>query len=227
MGTVRIPTGNHTMKLYIAKATCSLAVQIVLNELGTHQDTELVHYDVFGKSTSNGDDFAEINPLGYVPVLRIDNDGQDLLAETVVIASYLADQHPESGLVPARGTLERVQMEALLNFTATEIAQKHIPLMRKLLTQEGSTWTRDKLVSAYTRLDRMLSDGRSWLTGEQFTVLDAYVWATFWHERSGAEIGHLGNLMAYKSRIEARPSVVKALADEAALVAAHEASLAA
>jgi glutathione S-transferase len=207
------------MKLYIAKATCSLAVQIVLNELGIHQDAELIHYDVFGKSTSNGDDFAEINPLGYVPVLQIDNADQDLLAETVVIASYLADQHPESGLVPAPGTLARVKMDAMLNFTATEIAQKHIPLMRKLLTEEGAAWTRNKLVMAYTRLDRMLADSRPWLTGEQFSVLDAYVWATFWHERSGADISHLKHLMAYKARIEARPSVIKALEDEAALVA--------
>ncbi|OZI18761.1 glutathione S-transferase [Bordetella genomosp. 9] len=215
------------MKLYIAKATCSLAVQIVLNELGIHQEAELIHYDVFNKSTSSGDDYAQVNPLGYVPVLQLDNAGRDLLAETVVIASYLADQHPESGLVPARGTLERVRMEALLNFTATEIAQKHIPLMRKLLTEDGVAWTRNKLVLAYTRLDNMLADGRSWLTGDRFTVLDAYVWATFWHERSGVAIGHLKNLMAYKARIEDRRSVIKALADEAALVARHQARAAA
>lgn len=73
----------------------------------------------------------------------------------------------------------------------------------------------------------MLADGRSYLTGEQFTVLDPYVWATFWHERSGVRIDHLESLMAYKSRIEARPSVIKALADEAALVARHESRLAA
>ncbi|WP_427185360.1 glutathione S-transferase N-terminal domain-containing protein [Bordetella bronchialis] len=214
------------MKLYIAKATCSLAVQIVLNELGM-DNTELVHYDVFGKSTSNGEDFAQVNPLGYVPVLRLDDGVQELLAETVVIGSYLADLHPRSGLIPAHGTLERVRVDALLNFVATEIAQKHIPLMRKLLTEEGSSWTRAKLVAAYARLDRMLQDGRPWLTGERFTVLDAYVWATFWHERSGVDIGHLEHLMAYKSRIEARPSVIKALADEAALVLAHETRLAA
>lgn len=214
------------MKLYIAKATCSLAVQIVLNELG-NKTAELIHYDVFGKSTSNGDNFAEVNPLGYVPVLKLDNEEEDLVAETAIIASYLADQHPESGLIPARGTLARVKADQLLNFTGTEIAQKHIPLMRKLMTEEGTAWTRNKLVSAYAVLDQMLADGRSYLTGEQFTVVDAYVWATFWQERSGAEIGHLKNLMAYKARIETRPSVIQALADEAAVVARHEELLAA
>jgi glutathione S-transferase len=205
------------MKLYIANATCSLAVQVVLNELG--MNAELIHFDVFGKSTSNGDNFAEVNPLGYVPVLAANDE---MLTETVVIATHLADQRPESGLIPQRGSIERVKHEQLLTFTATEIAQKHIPLMRKLLTEDGTAWTRNKLVTAYTTLDQRLADGRPYLTGNQFTVADAYVWATFWHERSGAEIGHLEHLMAFKARIEARPSVIKALADEAEVVAAHE-----
>ncbi|WP_420998405.1 glutathione S-transferase N-terminal domain-containing protein [Cupriavidus sp. 30B13] len=209
------------MKLYIAQSTCSLAVQIIANEIGLNP--ELVHYDVFGKSTSNGDNFAEVNPLGYVPVLVLDNEHQDLLTETTIIASYLADQHPETGLIPAHGTLERVKLDQLLTFIATEIAQKHIPLMRKLQTEDGAAWTRNKLVVAYTMLDERLADGRSYLTGEQFTVADAYVWATMWHERSGAQIGHLKNLMAYIARINARPSAIKAIQDEIDMVNIHEA----
>ncbi|MDB5982163.1 MAG: Glutathione S-transferase [Pseudomonas sp.] len=208
-------------KLYIANQTCSQTAQIIANELGLNP--ELIHYNVFDKSTSNDDNFAEINPLGYVPVLVLDNEQQDLLSETIVISSYLADQQPESGLTPARGTLERVKFDQLLTFLATEIAQKHIPLMRQLLTEEGTQWTRNKLVSAYVVLDERLADGRAYLTGEQFTVADAYVFGTWWHERSGAQIGHLKNLMAYKARIDARASVQKALKDEAEIVALHEA----
>ena len=40
------------MKLYIAKATCSLAVQLVANELGLAP--ELVHFDVFGNGAPLG-----------------------------------------------------------------------------------------------------------------------------------------------------------------------------
>ncbi|HEY4352816.1 MAG TPA: glutathione S-transferase C-terminal domain-containing protein [Paraburkholderia sp.] len=218
------------MKLYIAQATCSLAVQAVLNELGL--DAELIHYDVFGKSTTDNGNFVDVNELGYVPVLVLDNAHpgartDEKLTETIVISSYLADRHPESGLIPAHGTIERVRIDQLLTFVATEIAQKHIPLMRKLLTEEGTAWTRAKLVNAYARLDAQLADGRTYLTGDQFTVADAYVWATMWHERSGAQIGHLKNLMAYISRIEARASVKKALKDEAELVARHKQLLAA
>jgi glutathione S-transferase len=213
------------MKLYIANQTCSQAVQIIANELGL--SPELVHFNVFDKTTSNNDNFAEINPLGYVPVLALDNASSDLLSETIVVTSYLADQHPEASLIPSPGTLERVKMEQLLTFVATEIAQKHIPLMRKLMSEEGTAWTRNKLVTAYAALDARLADGREWLTGAQFTVADAYVFATMWQERSGAQIGHLGKLMAWKARMDARPSVVKALKDEAGIVAFHAARAAA
>lgn len=208
------------MKLFIADKTCSEAVQLIANELGL--DLELVHFDVFGKSTSTGEDFAKVNPLQYVPALQLDNAEQDVLTETIVITSYLADLHPEAGLVPLQGSLDRVKFNQLLTFIATEIAQKHIPLMRKLLTEEGTAWTRAKLVNAYSVLNNRLADGRAYLTGDQFTVADAYVWATMWHERSGAEIGHLEHLMAYKARIDARDAAKKALKDQAEVVAYHE-----
>lgn len=208
-------------KLYIADQTCSQAVQIIANEIGLAP--ELIHYNVFDKTTSNGDSFADVNPLGYVPVLALENDDQDKITETIVIISYLADQHPESGLIPAHGTLARVKIDQFLTVTATEIAQKHIPLMRKLLSEEGAQWTRSKLVTAYSTLDARLADGRTYLTGDHFSVADAYVWATLWHERSGTEIGHLENFKAWKTRVDARPSVKKALKDEAELVAIHKA----
>lgn len=213
------------MKLYIAQATCSLAVQAVANELGL--SPELVHYDVFGKTTSDNADFAEVNPLAYVPVLELDDADKERITETIVISSFLADRHPESGLIPPRGTMERVRMDQLLTFIATEIAQKHIPLMRRLMTEEGIAFTSRKLLTAYAALDARLGDGRPYLTGEQFTVADAYVWATMWHERSGVKLDHLKNLMAYVARVEARPSAQKALKDEAELVSVHKARLAA
>lgn len=213
------------MKLYIAQATCSLAAQLIANELGL--SPELIHFDVIGRTTSTGQSFTDVNPLAYVPVLELDNGASDRLTETIVVTSYLADQHPGSGLVPPAGTLERAKFDQLLVFLATEIAQKHIPLMRKLLTEEGAEWTRNKLVKAYAELDRRLADGRTYLTGESFTVADAYVWATMWHERSGVKIDHLKNLMAYVARIEARPTAQKALRDEAELVALHRARAAA
>jgi glutathione S-transferase len=212
------------MKLYIAQATCSLAAQAIANEIGL--TPELVHFDVFGKSTTDGTTFSDVNSLLYVPALVLDGE-KEALTETITITSYLADQHPETNLIPKHGTIERARMDQLLTFIATEIAQKHIPLMRKLMTPEGIEFHTNKLLTAYGVLDKQLSDGRSYLTGEQFTVADAYVWATLWHERSGVNLDHLKNLAAFIARIEARPSAQKALKDEAELVALHKEQLAA
>jgi glutathione S-transferase len=207
------------MKLYIASQTCSLAAQVIANELGL--SPELIHFNVFDRTTTSHEAFIDVNPLEYVPVLILDNEQKDRISETAVIVSYLADQHPEAGLIPARGTLDRVKVDQLLTFTATEIAQKHVPLMRNLLTEQGAAWTRDKLVRAYTVIDHRLADGRPCLTGDAFTVTDAYLWATMWHERSGTKVDHLKHLMAHRARVDARPSVRKALKDEADIVARH------
>ncbi|OAQ65338.1 hypothetical protein VFPPC_06454 [Pochonia chlamydosporia 170] len=210
------------MKLYIAYDTCSRAAQLVANELAL--EPELVHFDVFGKTTSNGEDFAAVNPLLYVPALKLDKD-DGVISETIIIASFLADQYPEAGLIPLPGTLDRVKMDQFLVFVATEIAQKHIPLMRKLMTEQGIEFNSRKLLMAYGRLDDRLADGRPYLFGEKLTVADAYVWATLWNSRSGVNIDHLKNLAAWKDRIDARPSATKAIREEAEIVAFHKAQM--
>ncbi|PTB75282.1 glutathione S-transferase, partial [Trichoderma longibrachiatum ATCC 18648] len=210
--------------LYIAHDTCSRATQLIANELNL--DLELVHFDVFDKSTSNGDDFAAVNPLLYVPCLKLDNEHQDVISEIIVICSYFADQHPNAGLIPAAGSLERVKYDQVLVQLATEVAQKHIPLMRKLMTPEGVEFHSNKLKKAYKLLDDRLA-ANPYLFGENLTVADAYVWATLWNSRSGVDISHLKNIAAWKQRLEARPAAIKTLRDEAEIVALHKAKIAA
>jgi glutathione S-transferase len=41
--------------------------------------------------------------VSTVPVLELDNDASDRLTETIVVTSYLADQHPEARLIPPGG----------------------------------------------------------------------------------------------------------------------------
>ena len=91
------------MKLYYSPGACSMAPHIVAREAG--HAFELVKVDIPNKKTAAGDDFWKINTKGYVPALQLD-DGQ-VLTEVGVICQYLADQKPESGLVPRFGTMER------------------------------------------------------------------------------------------------------------------------
>lgn len=235
------------MKLYIGSDTCARAAQLVANELGVKH--ELVFVDVFSKSTSNGEDFSAVNPLLYVPILRLDNGDHDIISETIIISSYLADQYPKSGMLPPPGTLERVKADQFLVQLTTEIAQKHIPLILKLMTEQGiylSILTpinhtslvvhklilekgiqvnTNRLLKAYKLLDDRLADKRSYLFGETFTVADAYVWGTFWTNRSDVNVSHLENLAAWKARVDARPAAIKTLKEEAEMMTVYRAQI--
>jgi glutathione S-transferase len=197
--------------LYTTKGTGALAVQIVANEISASLD--LVHYDTGTRLLSNGEDFKKVNPLSYVPVLVAD-DLLHPLTETPAILSYLADQYPESEILPTLGTPARREAERLMMFNSAEIAQKQIPMMRKLLTEAGYTFHYNKVFTAYQMLDAMLAqENRPFLMGEKFTAVDAFVWATMWVHLSGINISSLTYLSEYKARIERRPSVLKAQQD--------------
>ena len=55
------------MKLYYSKGACSLAVRIVIHEIGLQAD--YVAVDLKTKQTESGEDFLKINPKGAVPVI--------------------------------------------------------------------------------------------------------------------------------------------------------------
>jgi glutathione S-transferase len=199
------------LTLYTTKGTGSLAVQIVANEMNA--ELNIIHYDTGTRTLSNGENITDVNPLSYVPVLVAD-DAPFPLTETPSILSYLADKFPSSKMLPPLGTAARREAERLMIFNSAEIAQKQIPMMRKLLTKEGTTFHYNKVFTAYQILDAMLAqDGRTYLMGERFTAVDAFVWSTMWVDLSGVDISTLSHLVAYRDRINTRPSVLKAQAD--------------
>jgi glutathione S-transferase len=105
------------MELYFTAGTCSLAPYIALREAGLTFDLEQV--DLAAKKTKNGEDYAKVNPKGYVPALQLD-DGQ-ILTEASVVVQYIADQKPEANLMPRPGSLERYRVQEWLNFISAEL----------------------------------------------------------------------------------------------------------
>lgn len=84
------------LKIYAIPGACSLAPSIALRELRVPFDSILV--DPTTKQCSDGEDYWQVNPLGYVPSLRLE-DGR-LLTETSTILDYLSERHgglPKAG----------------------------------------------------------------------------------------------------------------------------------
>ncbi|MBU0858787.1 MAG: glutathione S-transferase family protein [Alphaproteobacteria bacterium] len=85
--------------LYYSPGACSLAVHVVLNELG-------VKFEAVKKSTKDGSlktpEFLKINPRGQVPVLVVDDTP---IREGAAMITYLLDTH-KSPMLPSAG-LER------------------------------------------------------------------------------------------------------------------------
>ena len=199
------------MKLYYAPGACSLAPHIILREAGESVSLEKV--DLRQKKTETGADFLAINPKGYVPVLQLD-DGE-MLTEGVVIQQYIADRSPDARLAPPRDTRERLRLEELLVFIATELHKPSIPLLAPTTPDDAKPAFRETIGERYDVIEAMLGDGRPYLTGEGFTIADAYLYViSTWSKSAGIDLARWRAVSAFASRVAGRPAVREARAAE-------------
>lgn len=84
------------MKLYLASGACSLAPQVVLQELVVPYKLARVGYKT--KRTSNGQDFFAVDLRGAMDALQL-NDGE-VATEAWAILQCLADLKPDAKLGP-------------------------------------------------------------------------------------------------------------------------------
>lgn len=195
------------MKLYYAPGACSLASHIALQEAG--KPFEIDRLNVPTKTTADGNDFMQINPKGYVPTLKLD-DGS-ILTEGAVILQYIADQNPNSGLAPKRGTMERYRLQEWLNFIATEIHKSFGPLFNKTGPEESKSNARNLLTKRLTYVETQLA-GKPYLMGDTFTVADAYLFVVLsWSGHAGFDLSPFQKIKEYIDRIAQRPSVRAAM----------------
>jgi len=199
------------MKLYFAPMTCSLSPHIVLRELGL--SFEMIRVNNQTKRTADGRDFREINPKGYVAALQLDNG--EVLTEGPAILQFLADQFPGNDLAPAAGTWDRTRLQEHLNFISSEIHGASAPLFSAEIAQSVKAIFRHKLYKRLDYLEQTLT-GQDYLMNT-FGVADAYLFTVLtWLPTFNIDICEWPTLAAYMQRIGARPSVLAAIAAEAA-----------
>jgi len=199
------------MKLYYRPGTCSMAPHIILYEAGYAFEADKV--DKATQRTASGEDFSQVNPKGYVPALRLDNG--EVLTEGVVILQYLADQKPETALAPRAGTMERYRLMEWLNYVATEIHKTFSPLFRPTITPELREAQISLLAKRLELVERQLGD-KSYLMGETFTIVDAYLLTVLnWCQSLKIDLSPWPKIRDYLTRIDNRPSVQAAKKAEA------------
>lgn len=198
------------MKLYYSPGACSLSPHIALREAGLA--FEAVKAPTKTHQLEDGTDYYTINPLGYVPLLELDDGTR--LRENPAILQYIADQVPIKNLAPANGTLPRYRLQEWLTFIGMELHRSFTPLFNPNMPDDGKKIYRDRLAGRYQWLNGQL-EGREFLMGEHFSVADAYLFVvTRWAKPLQLDLSPHGHVAAYMERIAARPAVQEALKAE-------------
>ncbi|PJG59164.1 glutathione transferase GstA [Aeromonas cavernicola] len=202
------------MKLYYSPGACSLSTHIALLEAG--MTAELVQVDVRGhKLVKDGSDFYAITPLGYVPILELDDGTR--LSEGVAIVQYIADQVPEKNLAPANGTLARYQLQSWLNFITTELHKGFGPLFKPTTPEVYKPVATEALLNRLAFMDAHLAK-QQYVASNEFSVADAYLFTVLgWAPHVGIDLSPFAHLQAFQGRVAARPAVQAALKAEGLL----------
>jgi len=197
------------MKLYISPGACSLSPHIVLREAGFHFTTEKVDLKT---GTYAGGDYKKINPKGYVPALELDNG--EILTEGSAIVQYLGDKKPDSGLLPAVGTMERARCVEWLTFIAAELHKGFGPLWNPASTDAEKSRAIDTLGKRIGFVDDALK-GKDYLLGSKFSVADAYLFTVLsWASHVKMDTKRWSYVHAFLERVAKRPKVQEAMKAE-------------
>lgn len=199
------------LTLYYSPGACSLAAHIVLEESG--EKYELQRVDLT-KGEQRTDAYLEINPLGRVPALRLDNG--EPLAENTAILPYLGKRF---GLWPSDALTEAKAL-SIIGFIAASVHPAYAHMRRpERYASDAAAFptimeTGRKTFQGYLeQIDRMLA-GRDWLL-ERYSVLDPYALVFYsWAVRFELPVTQLVNYTAFRDRMLARPAVKRVVDDE-------------
>lgn len=198
------------MKLVYAPGACSLAVHILLLELGFPHTLQKV-------DLANKTQVKKINPKGYVPIL-IMNDGRQM-TEAAPILQYLAELRPHSHLLPVAGSEDHFRTLEWLTFISTEIHKGVAPLfkLKGLLDSEAHNKVVKSVHEKLKIIEEHLGENDFFVT-RLHTIADIYAFAIFGIiEHAGISLEGYPHIQDFRQRMEQFPAVKEALAEEASV----------
>ncbi|MFY8048810.1 MAG: glutathione S-transferase family protein [Erythrobacter sp.] len=166
------------------------------------------------------ENFKAINPMNKVPALVHHHGGHDhVVTECAAINHYLAETHPEAGLLP--DSHERAAYFRWLFFAAGPLEQAVMVRSLGWEVPEGKNAT-----AGFGSLELALDVIGGWLAmndfaaGQRFTMADTYVASQFiWGLRFGW-VPETPVFKAYVERCTNRPKYREALKVDAAIIRA-------
>jgi glutathione S-transferase len=201
---------SRKVTLFHAPNTRSTGVLTLLTELGADYDLHVLN---FKKAEQQDPAYLALNPMGKVPAVK---HGDALVTEQVAVFLYLADLYPEAGLTPAIGDPLRGPYLRWMAFYGScfEPALVDRALKREPAPRSTSPYgDYDTVIKAVTD---QLAPG-PWLLGERFTAADG-LWGTALTWTSSFKlVPPVPVIQAYIDRWNARPSVGRVNARDAAL----------
>ncbi|MCX8999849.1 glutathione binding-like protein [Rhizobiaceae bacterium BDR2-2] len=212
-------------RLYHSPGACSLAVHIVLEEIGLPYEAEI-------RSAKNGEgtttpDYLALNPKGRVPALSgvpgSAGGAANLLTEAPAILFFLAASHPDCRLMPAdpAGRARCLEWMNWLSGTLHGMGYGQLWRPQRVVTDTAlydavKSAGLEIINAAHDHIEHVLSDGRDWAVPGQYTIVDAYLVVFWlWGGRIGLDMETAWPLWARLMRtVLARPAVREALAQE-------------
>ena len=208
------------MELFFSPLACSMSARVALAEAGAA--ATFLEVDPASKRLlATGEDYRAINPLGYVPALRLD-DGT-VLTENSAVLQYIAEEYPQAQLAPPDSDhIGRAKLRQWLSFISAELHKGLMtPLLGDKTPPEVKAWTVKKYAPRLAYLDEKLQ-GREFLL-DRFSVADGYLMTVLNWTRATPQIdlSAYPNVKAYLDRMRQRPTVAAALGLELPLFRAE------
>lgn len=201
------------MQLYYSPGACSLASHIVLRETGA--DFSLKKVNTATHRLEDGSDFYALTPKGQVPLLEVGDGAR--ISEGPIVMQYIADVMDAPALLPRVGSLARIRVLEWCNHLTSEIHKSFTPIFHGYVDAAATDTLKQLLKKKLAFLDSQL-EGKSFLTGDSFTIADAYLFVLLnWTKPIKLDISDLSHLQAFHARVAARPAVQAAMKAEGLL----------
>ena len=202
------------LTLYHAAPSRSSIVRWMLEELGEPYDIHLLSLIKGEQATP---DYLAINPMGKVPALK---HGDVVVTEAAAICTYLADEFPHTRLNIPVGDPRRGTYLKWLFFgpgcIEPAITDRAFP--RKEEPRRGALGYGD--FDTVMNVAARAVDPGPYLLGEHFTAADVVVGSTFRWGMMFKLIPERPEFKAYVARLEQRPALQRATAEDQKLAAA-------